>query len=170
MYLVTLTIRTVTGFFIYTFVNTSCIFVAFIYQFSFGACSKVFACFLKLHNAHGHVSRLQWCLLMMSVSCLILHVWRVFSMEHLGIHCSSSAPASPFVHGEAQKPLGPQPDLTNDKRFTSRTAEGASRSESHFETHSSKHFGPVLVGYSEGESGAVKEEAKNWGSWQEKMD
>lgn len=55
------------------------------------------------------------------------------------------------------KPLGPQPDLTNDNCFTSHAAEGASRSKSHFETHSSKHFGPVLVGYSgERGSGAVK--------------
>lgn len=120
--------------------------------------------FLELHPVHGHVRRLQWCFLIMLVSCLILHVWRVFSMEHLGIHCSSSASASPFVRGRDAKPLGPRPDLTNDNCFTSRAAEGASRSKSHFETHSSKHFGPVLVGYSgERGSGAVKRRSVKFG-------
>lgn len=62
------------------------------------------------------------------------------------------------------KPLGPQPDLTNDNCFTSRAAVGACRSESHFETHSSKHFGPVLVGYSrERGCGAVKRRSVKFG-------
>lgn len=60
------------------------------------------------------------------------------------------------------KPLGPQPDLTNHNCFTSRTAEGASRSDSHFEAHSSKHFPPLLAPYS-WECGLLKKKQKIWG-------
>lgn len=62
------------------------------------------------------------------------------------------------------KSLGPMPDLTNHNCFTSRTAEGASCSEFHFQTHSSKRFGPGLVGYSRerGEARLLKKKLKIW--------